>query len=54
MIGRNYELQKIETLYNSNKFEFLVLYGHKRIGKSTLLIDFAKKYNCFYFLAQKA
>ena len=53
MIGRNNELQKIETLYNSNKFEFLVLYGHKRIGKSTLLIDFAKKYNCFYFLAQE-
>lgn len=53
MIGRNYELQKIETLYNSNKFEFLVLYGHKRIGKSTLLIDFAKKYNSFYFLAQE-
>ena len=53
MIGRNYELQEIETLYNSNKFEFLVLYGHKRIGKSTLLIDFAKKHNCFYFLAQE-
>ena len=53
MIGRNYELQKIETLYNSNKFEFLGLSGHKRIGKSTLLIDFAKKYNSFYFLAQE-
>lgn len=53
MIGRNYELQKIETLYNSNKFEFLVLYGRRRIGKTTLLTDFAKKRNCFYFLAQE-
>lgn len=53
MIGRNYELQEIETLYNSNKFEFLVLYGRRRIGKTTLLIDFAKMHNCFYFLSQE-
>ena len=53
MIGRNYELQEIEALYNANKFEFLVLYGRRRIGKATLLIDFANKRNCFYFLAQE-
>lgn len=53
MIGRNYELQEIEALYNSNKFEFLVLYGRRRIGKTTLLIDFAKMHNCFYFLSQE-
>lgn len=53
MIGRNNELKEIETLYNSNKFEFLVLYGRRRIGKTTLLTDFAKKHNCFYFLAQE-
>ena len=53
MIGRNYELQEIETLYNSNKFEFLVLYGRQRIGKTTLLTDFAKEHNCLYFLAQE-
>ena len=53
MIGRNYELQEIEALYNANKFEFLVLYGRRRIGKTTLLIDFANKCNCFYFLAQE-
>lgn len=53
MIGRSNELQEIETLYNSNKFEFLVLYGRRRIGKTTLLIDFANKHNCFYFLAQE-
>ena len=53
MIGRSNELQEIETLYNSNKFEFLVLYGRQRIGKTALLIDFAKKHNCLYFLAQE-
>lgn len=53
MIGREYELEKLEELYNSNKFEFLVLYGRRRIGKTTLLTEFSKKHNCLYFLAQK-
>ena len=47
------ELQQLEKLYNSNKFEFLVLYGRKRVGKTTLLTEFAKKHNCLYFLAQE-
>lgn len=53
MIGRNYKLQEIETLYNSNKFELLVLYGRQRIGKTALLTIFANKHNCLYFLAQE-
>lgn len=53
MIGREYELEKLEELYNSNKFEFLVLYGRRRIGKTTLLTEFSKKHNCLYFLAQE-
>ncbi len=53
MIGRKYEYEKLEELYNSNKFEFLVLYGRKRVGKTTLLTEFSKKYNCLYFLAQE-
>ena len=41
MLVREKELQQLEKLYNSNKFEFLVLYGRKRIGKTTLLTAFA-------------
>lgn len=48
MFGREKELQQLEKLYNSNKFEFLVLYGRKRVGKTTLLTDFANRHNCFY------
>ena len=48
MIGRDNELKEIEKLYFSNKFEFLVLYGRKRVGKTTLLTDFANRHNCFY------
>lgn len=53
MIGREYELECLNKLYNSNKFEFLVLYGRRRIGKTTLLTEFAKKHNCLYFLSQE-
>ena len=53
MIGREYELECLNKLYNSNKFEFLVLYGRRRIGKTTLLTEIAKKHNCLYFLSQE-
>lgn len=53
MIGREYELECLNELYNSNKFEFLVLYGRRRIGKTTLLTEFAKKHDCLYFLSQE-
>ena len=53
MLVREKELQQLEKLYNSNKFEFLVLYGRKRVGKTTLLTESSKKHNCLYFLAQK-
>ena len=53
MFGREKELQQLEKIYSSSKFEFLVLYGRKRIGKTTLLTEFANKHNCLYFLAQE-
>ena len=53
MIGRDNELKEIEKLYFSNKFEFLVLYGRRRVGKTTLLTEFSKKYNCFYYICQE-
>ena len=53
MFGREKELQQLEKLYNSNKFEFLVLYGRKRVGKTTLLTDFANRHNCLYFFSSR-
>ena len=53
MFGRENELKELEDLYNSDKFEFLVLYGRRRVGKTTLLTEFAKKHNCFYYTAQE-
>lgn len=53
MIGREVEIKDLEKLYNSNKFEFLVLYGRRRVGKTTLLTEFSNKYKCLYFLSQE-
>lgn len=41
MIGRQKELEILERLYNSKKFEYLNLYGRRRVGKSTLLTEFS-------------
>ena len=37
MLGRVAELNYLNELYESEKFEFLVMYGRRRVGKTTLL-----------------
>lgn len=41
-IGREEELQLLNDLYQSEKFEFMVLYGRRRVGKTSLLQEFSK------------
>ncbi len=52
MIGRIEELDLLENLYKSNKFEFLVMYGRRRVGKTTLLQEFSKNRNSIFYPAQ--
>ena len=52
-IGRKKELGLLEELYSSGKFEFLVLYGRRRVGKTFLLREFAKYHDCIFFSAQE-
>ncbi|MGN0750926.1 MAG: ATP-binding protein [Treponema sp.] len=40
--GRKKELELLEDLYGSKQFEFLVLYGRRRVGKTELLKEFTK------------
>ena len=48
-IGRQQELNFLETKYKSNKAEFIVLYGRRRICKTETLKEFCKnKKNVFY------
>ena len=53
MIGRSREINILNSLYNSSKFEYLVMYGRRRVGKTTLLQDFAKDKNAVFFPAQE-
>lgn len=53
MIGREREREQIERLYQSEKFEFLVLYGRRRVGKTTLLQDFASRHQVIFYAAQE-
>ena len=48
-IGRKKELEHLNNLYKSNKFEFAVIYGRRRIGKTTLINEFVKDKNNIYF-----
>ncbi|MDQ2087074.1 ATP-binding protein [Herbivorax sp. ANBcel31] len=48
-IGRKEELDFLEEKYKSNKTEFIVLYGRRRIGKTFLIQEFIKnKPHVFY------
>ena len=50
-IGRQSELRLLEEYYRSDRSEFCVLYGRRRIGKSTLLEKFTESKPVFFFLA---
>ena len=53
MVGRLEELKQLEKFYNSSKFEFLTLYGRRRIGKTTILREFAGRHRAMFFSAQE-
>lgn len=52
-IGREKELTLLNDLYKSEKFEFLVLYGRRRVGKTSLLKEFSDKHSGVFFSAQE-
>lgn len=41
-IGRKNELLQLNRLYNSGKFEFAVIYGRRRVGKTAIINEFVK------------
>lgn len=49
-IGRERELKSLEQLYASGKFEFAVLYGRRRVGKTALLTQFIQGKKAIYFM----
>ena len=53
MIGRKKEMHQLEEMYRSEKFEFMIMYGRRRIGKTTILQEFSKRYATIFFPAQE-
>lgn len=47
-VGRKKELKLLEDAYQSGKSELVVLYGRRRIGKSSLIKHFSEKKHTFF------
>jgi AAA+ ATPase superfamily predicted ATPase len=50
-INRTAELAQLSQLYQSNRAEFYVLYGRRRVGKTELLREFCKDKPHLFFIA---
>lgn len=48
-IGRQQELAALNKLYKSDKFEFAVIYGRRRVGKTKLISEFIKDKDAIFF-----
>ena len=52
-IGRNNELKTLKEKYDSDKHELGIIYGQRRIGKTSLILESIKDYKYIYFLARE-
>lgn len=48
-IGRKKELDTMEKCYRQDKFECVVIYGRRRVGKTTLINEFVKDKKTIFF-----
>ena len=53
-IGRAQELKRLNERYNSGKFEFLPIYGRRRVGKTALIREFIKDKKAIFFTASES
>ena len=51
IIGRKQEQKELEKVYNSNKAEFVVVYGRRRVGKTYLVREYFNGEFDFYHTA---
>ncbi|MBQ9765307.1 MAG: ATP-binding protein [Lachnospiraceae bacterium] len=49
-IGRDRELTALDKLYKSDKFEFAVIYGRRRVGKTELIKKFIEDKKAIYYM----
>lgn len=53
-IGREKELAELKDLYVQDKFQLFVLYGRRRVGKTTLLNEFCKGKDTIFYSAEQS
>ncbi len=53
-IGREKELAELNDLYARDKFQLFVLYGRRRVGKTTLLNEFCKDKDSIFYSAEQS
>lgn len=49
-IGREREINELNKLYKTDKFEFVVIYGRRRVGKTALINQFINDKSAIYFM----
>lgn len=49
-IGRERELESLNRAYRSDRFEFAVIYGRRRVGKTALISQFIRDKRAVYFM----
>ena len=50
-IGRERELEKLDEMYAGSRFECVIIYGRRRVGKTSLIQEFIKDKRAIYFLS---
>lgn len=53
-IGREAELQQLNALYKAEKFQCAIIWGRRRVGKTTLINKFIKNKPAIYFTATES
>ena len=52
-IGREYEINKLDALYKSDKFELVIIYGRRRVGKTTLISNFCNDKESIFYVGEE-
>lgn len=50
-VGRDREIKKLNILYQDEGFQFVVIYGRRRVGKTMLINEFLKGKHSAYYMA---
>ncbi|MDR3189740.1 MAG: ATP-binding protein [Lactobacillaceae bacterium] len=51
--GRDTELKSLNNMYQSDKFEMVIIYGRRRVGKTALISEFIKDKRAIYYQARQ-